>query len=77
MRAAQLYGTEDVRIENLADLQPSDPAWPNRVLVDVEWCGLCGSDLHGFTHGSFSRFYGLLLSITLLLKGIHELTLCY
>lgn len=51
MRAIQLYGAEDVRIENLADLAISDPRWPNRVLLEVEWCGLCGSDLHCFSHG--------------------------
>lgn len=47
MRAAQYYGPEDVRLEDI------DAPSPGRgeILVDVAACGICGSDLHFYEDG--------------------------
>ncbi|MFQ5667317.1 MAG: 2,3-butanediol dehydrogenase [Candidatus Binatia bacterium] len=47
MRAARWHGRGDVRI----DAVPQPPAAPGMVVVRVEWCGLCGTDLHEYTCG--------------------------
>lgn len=47
MRAARYYGPRDVRIETIADPVPA----PNQVLIEVELCGICGTDLHEFYDG--------------------------
>ena len=48
MKAARFHGREDVRVEDVAE-----PRSPERdeVLIAVEWCGICGSDLHEFHAG--------------------------
>jgi len=47
MRAARFHGREDLRIEEVPRPIPKD----DEVLVDIEWCGICGSDLHEYEHG--------------------------
>jgi (R,R)-butanediol dehydrogenase/meso-butanediol dehydrogenase/diacetyl reductase len=47
MRAARYYGPKDVRIE---DVEP-DTVGPNDVRVDVDACGICGSDLGEYLGG--------------------------
>ncbi|KAK5049017.1 hypothetical protein LTR84_005439 [Exophiala bonariae] len=47
MRAALFYGKEDIQVKDVPD--PTDSC--DKILVDIEWCGLCGSDLHLFQHG--------------------------
>jgi (R,R)-butanediol dehydrogenase/meso-butanediol dehydrogenase/diacetyl reductase len=47
MRAATYHGREDVRVEDV-DAGRVDPG---QVRVDVEACGICGSDLHEYTAG--------------------------
>ncbi|KAJ5951524.1 chlorophyll synthesis pathway protein BchC [Penicillium vulpinum] len=47
MRAAKYYGKEDVRVEQVPIPQPG----PALALVEIEWCGICGSDLHEFITG--------------------------
>lgn len=47
MKAAQFYGPRDIRISSV----PKPTAKPGQVLVDIEWCGICGSDLHEYTKG--------------------------
>jgi (R,R)-butanediol dehydrogenase/meso-butanediol dehydrogenase/diacetyl reductase len=47
MRAALYYGPHDVRIEDVADTRPG----AGQVLVRVELCGICGTDLHEFYDG--------------------------
>jgi len=47
MRAARYYGAKDIRVEDLNLPQPSD----DKVLVAVEWCGICGSDLNEYLLG--------------------------
>ena len=51
MKAAVFYGAKDFRVENIADpeIEPTD------VLVKVRACGICGSDLHAYKQGIFSR----------------------
>jgi (R,R)-butanediol dehydrogenase/meso-butanediol dehydrogenase/diacetyl reductase len=48
MRAARFYGKSDIRIEDVAvpELHATDD-----VLVEVQWCGICGTDLHEYLVG--------------------------
>lgn len=48
MKAAVYYGRRDVRVEEVPD--PSGPA-AGEVLVAPILCGICGTDVHEFTHG--------------------------
>lgn len=48
MKAAVWHGRKDVRIENVND--PPDPP-SGQVQVRVEWCGICGTDLHEYMGG--------------------------
>lgn len=48
MRAARFYGQRDIRVEEYV---PLPDLLPGQVLVDVEWCGICGSDLHEYLVG--------------------------
>ncbi|HEX3014980.1 MAG TPA: 2,3-butanediol dehydrogenase [Desulfobacteria bacterium] len=48
MKAAVWYGQKDVRVENV----PEPPApGEGQVKIKVEWCGICGSDLHEYLAG--------------------------
>jgi 2-desacetyl-2-hydroxyethyl bacteriochlorophyllide A dehydrogenase len=47
MKAAQFFGARDIRISTV----PSPTPKPDQVLVDIEWCGICGSDLHEYIKG--------------------------
>lgn len=46
MRAAVVYGTKDVRVEDVEVRE----VLPNQAKIEVEWAGICGSDLHIYTH---------------------------
>ena len=48
MRAARLHGIGDLRVETLPDPEPG----PGELLVRVEACGLCPTDLRKFTIGT-------------------------
>ncbi len=48
MRAAQFYGQRDIRISEV----PSPKVKDGEVLVKIEWCGICGSDLHEYLIGT-------------------------
>ncbi|MGQ0525819.1 MAG: zinc-dependent alcohol dehydrogenase [Betaproteobacteria bacterium] len=50
MKAAVLHGAGDLRYETVADPTPE----ASEVIVRVEACSICGSDLHGF-HGKHPR----------------------
>ncbi|KAJ0416447.1 chaperonin 10-like protein [Aspergillus carlsbadensis] len=50
MRAARFHSKGDIRIEEICS--PTDDVRPGSVLVEVEWCGICGSDLHVYKAGS-------------------------
>ncbi|WP_390629278.1 alcohol dehydrogenase catalytic domain-containing protein [Bacillus litorisediminis] len=47
MKAAVWHNIEDVRIEEIQE--PAVAA--GQVKVKVEWGGICGSDLHAYSHG--------------------------
>ena len=47
MRALRVHGPGDLRLEAIDRLEPA----PGDVVVAVEACGVCGSDLH-FLDGS-------------------------
>ncbi len=51
MKAAVFYGARDFRVEDI----PEPHISPTDVLVRVRACGICGSDLHTFRQGVFSR----------------------
>lgn len=47
MKAARFYGPGDIRIDDVRE-----PATrPGTVKVEVEWCGICGTDLHEYLEG--------------------------
>ncbi|WP_392544298.1 2,3-butanediol dehydrogenase [Oryzobacter telluris] len=48
MRAARFHGKSDIRVEDVdvPQLKASD-----EVLVEVLWCGICGTDLHEYVMG--------------------------
>lgn len=47
MDAARYYDQEDIRVE---DVEP-EAVGPKQVRIDIEACGICGSDLHEYTSG--------------------------
>ncbi len=57
MRALTYYGSHadgrgDFRIEDVADPEVG----PGMVLIHVEWCGICGSDLHEYEAHTVSGY---------------------
>src|SRR4051794_41877034 len=49
MKAAIFKGIKDLQVEEV----PTPEAGPSDVVVEVSACGICGSDLHTYQHGSF------------------------
>lgn len=47
MKAARYHGRGDIRIDEV----PEPEVGPRQVKVAVDWCGICGSDLHEFLEG--------------------------
>ena len=47
MKAARFHGPGDIRIDDIAEPH----AGPGQVQVAVDWCGICGTDLHEFLEG--------------------------
>ncbi|MBU5351339.1 2,3-butanediol dehydrogenase [Paenibacillus silvae] len=47
MKALRWHGVKDLRLENIAEPQPEQ----GQVKIKVQWCGICGSDLHEYTAG--------------------------
>jgi (R,R)-butanediol dehydrogenase / meso-butanediol dehydrogenase / diacetyl reductase len=47
MQAARVHGRGDIRVEEVPDPQVR----PGTVAVEVEWCGICGTDLHEYLEG--------------------------
>jgi (R,R)-butanediol dehydrogenase/meso-butanediol dehydrogenase/diacetyl reductase len=47
MKAARFHARKDVRIEDI----PEPDLRPGAVKIAVEWCGICGTDLHEFLEG--------------------------
>ncbi|KAL2829602.1 chaperonin 10-like protein [Aspergillus pseudoustus] len=54
MRAARFYAAKDIRVEEIRAPQPDDSDNNDKVLVEVEWCGICGSDLNEYLLGPFA-----------------------
>ncbi|GEM45483.1 NAD(P)-dependent alcohol dehydrogenase [Deinococcus cellulosilyticus] len=52
MKAAVLHAIRDVRIEE----RPIPPVRPGHVRVRIRTVGVCGSDVHYFTHGRIGPF---------------------
>lgn len=48
MKALRWHGRGDVRLEDVEDAPA--PA-PNEVQLDVDWCGICGTDVEEYTNG--------------------------
>lgn len=53
MKACLVYGSKDLRIEDIADLEPS----AGEVKVEIAFAGLCGSDLHLLEDPEHSGFH--------------------
>jgi L-iditol 2-dehydrogenase len=51
-RAAVMYGTHDVRLEEVPVPEPG----PKEVLVEIRAVGVCGSDVHYYEHGRIGSF---------------------
>ena len=49
MKAAVFKGIESIDVEDV----PEPEAGPSDLVVEVSACGICGSDLHTYQHGSF------------------------
>lgn len=49
MKAAQFFANHDLRVVDIAPPTPTE----NEALIAVEWCGICGSDLHEYLEGTF------------------------
>lgn len=47
MKAAVYHGREDVRVERIGERELG----PGEVRIEVEACGICGSDLHEYAEG--------------------------
>jgi (R,R)-butanediol dehydrogenase / meso-butanediol dehydrogenase / diacetyl reductase len=47
VRAALITGTRQVEVRDFPEPAPS----PDGVVVDIEYCGICGTDLHAYTSG--------------------------
>lgn len=47
-----LHGRNDIRLEQ----RPKPVPGPNQLLIRVHTVGICGSDVHYWTHGSIGRF---------------------
>ena len=50
-RVAQLTAIQKIE---MADA-PMPKAGPGEVVVKTEYCGICGSDMHFYTHGSIGK----------------------
>ncbi len=48
MRAARFYGQRDIRVEDVAVPAVREP---DDLLVEVRFCGICGTDLHEYLMG--------------------------
>jgi len=66
MKAARYHDRHDIRVEEVSEPSPA----PKRVLVEIEWCGICGSDLHEYLSGMLSS---QLCMTCLILLGPHTI----
>jgi L-iditol 2-dehydrogenase len=52
MKAAVMHGIGDIRMETRSDPKPG----PHDAVVEIRRVGVCGSDIHYFTHGRIGNF---------------------
>ena len=62
MKAARFHGRMDLRVEEVSKPVPKG----DEVLIDVEWCGICGSDLHEYQYGLKYSFFGTKVQVIIL-----------
>src|SRR5258707_9299443 len=48
MKALRWHAREDVRLEDVEDARPPEP---DEIRIEVEWCGICGTDVEEYTSG--------------------------
>lgn len=48
MRSLRWHGRDDLRLDEVPE--PGDPP-PGQAVIDVSYCGVCGTDLHEYAHG--------------------------
>lgn len=76
MRAGVFRGIRDIDVQSVPDPQ----AGPNDIVVQVAACGICGSDLHTYTHGSFvepgqimgHEFAGEVVQVGAAIEGVRQ-----
>ena len=51
MKQAVYHGIGDIRVEEVENRDPG----PREVQVKIQYCGICGSDVHEYVHGPFPR----------------------
>jgi hypothetical protein len=49
MKAVQFFAQGDLRVVDVPKPEPKE----NEALVAIEWCGICGSDLHEYEYGKY------------------------
>ena len=47
MKAAVFYGIGDLRVEE----RPMPKAGPGQMVVKIDYCGVCGTDVEAYHHG--------------------------
>jgi (R,R)-butanediol dehydrogenase/meso-butanediol dehydrogenase/diacetyl reductase len=50
-KKANYHGIRDIRVEEVVTPDPG----PGDLRVRIEYCGICGSDVHEYVHGPFPR----------------------
>src|SRR5258706_592722 len=48
MLAVRLHGNRDLRVDEMPE---PDSVGPGQLRVMPQWCGICGTDLHEYSHG--------------------------
>ncbi|KAF2438106.1 threonine dehydrogenase [Karstenula rhodostoma CBS 690.94] len=60
MKAAQFFTARDIRVVDIASPTPNE----NEALIAIEWCGICGSDLHEYLAGKLLPPYRHTLTLS-------------
>lgn len=78
MKAAVLHGAKDIRTETV----PDPVCTPHGVIIKVNSCGVCGSDLHYYRHDGHDgtifghEFSGNIVEVGAAVKDITTGTRC-
>ena len=68
MKAARFHGPGDIRIDDV----PEPAVRPGTVKVEVEWCGICGTDLHEYLEGPIFALTVLNVGIAVFWSPVHQ-----